>query len=122
MDMLEFSRKNRRDVQMTTLKKRWARIEGVLRETYLSKDVPVLDDSWQDKVMRDVRRLGPLNKEMAFFPQFEMLVWRLAPAVSILIVSLAAAMIGYDFSPQYEVAQVFFSGPVEYTLASIIGI
>jgi len=107
---------------MATLKKRWARIEGVLREAYLSKGGPVLDDSWQDKVMRDVRRLGPLNKKMAFFPQFELLVWRLAPAVGILIVSLATAMIGYDFSPQYEVAQVFFSEPVEYMMASIIGI
>jgi hypothetical protein len=74
-----------------------------LRSAYLSREKEGIGDDWPLKVMRRVREIGPVTIP-GFWPDFEQLVWRLAPVSGILVLAVAVLLllnIGSGFSDDY---------------------
>ena len=93
------------------------RLEKILIEEYGRKRKVKISKVWQTKVMSHIQRMGPVKKakqnNLLFFDQ---VVWRLAPAASILILILATFMLSLDFISEYEMAKIFMDDPIEFSL------
>jgi len=105
---------------MTSMKDDRSKLDKALKKTYCAKKEVLLDEGWQMRVMHDIRKTKPLNTPNSV-PVFTQFIWRLAPVACILILILAMGLAGLDFSPEYELAQVFFGDPIEFTTALILG-
>ncbi len=77
-------------------------LKKALRRAYLSREQEVIEDHGQFQVMRRVRAIGPISVK-GFWPDFERVVWRLAPVSCMLILALSILFgrIGTDFSSDY---------------------
>ncbi|MCK9274880.1 MAG: hypothetical protein M0P57_07310 [Syntrophales bacterium] len=74
---------------------------------------------WRMEVMSHVRRLElPAQKNAVSF--FNERLWRLTPALCLLIVMLTAAVAAVDMSMEREVMQFFAADPVEFTVAQLM--
>ena len=74
-----------------------------LRRAYLSREKEETGGDWALKVMKRVRVIGPVTTP-GFWPDFERLVWRLAPVSGILVLAVAILLllhIGSGFSDDY---------------------
>jgi len=58
----------------------------------------IIPPDWQANLMRDIRAIGPLTREKFIGPLFYDLVWRLAPAMSILLAVLITGVFTMDLS------------------------
>lgn len=58
----------------------------------------VIPLDWQAGLMRQIRAIGPLAREKSAFFLFQDLVWRLAPAMSVLLAILITGMFAMDLS------------------------
>lgn len=77
-------------------------LKKALRKAYLAKETEVSEGQWQDKVMGRVRHIGSLRHVTSFLSAFEHMVWRLAPASALLILSLTVLLLNMDFDPDYD--------------------
>ncbi|HOP47265.1 MAG TPA: hypothetical protein PK874_06345 [Desulfobacteraceae bacterium] len=107
---------------MKFLDKDLKKLEDGLKEAYARKeDIEVeLDSKWETGVMRDIRRLGPVNGGSAFL-FLSKFVWRfstVACSVAVLLL-IYAGFIGID--PIEQIADMYFSAPVELSVAHLIG-
>lgn len=64
-----------------------------MRAAYLSREKESFGDDWPFKVMKRVRGIGPIAAR-GFWPDFERLVWRLAPLNTVLVLALALLVLG----------------------------
>ena len=76
---------------------------------------------WTMDVMREIRRIGPLNAQVNPFLFFERVVWRFSTAACaiILLLSVYAGVTGWN--PVDEMMAQFLSNPVEFTVAQALG-
>jgi hypothetical protein len=77
-------------------------LQKALHDAYLSREKEGAGDGWPLKVMRRVREIGPITIR-GFWPDFERLVWRLAPVSGVLVLALVFLFldIGSGFSSDY---------------------
>jgi len=73
-----------------------------LRSAHLSREKDETGGDWPFRVMKRVREIGPVTIP-GFWPDFEKLVWRLAPVSGILVLALVFLFlnIGSGFSDDY---------------------
>jgi len=79
------------------------RFRKALQDAYLFREKQGIGDDWPLKVMRRVREIGPVTLP-GFWPDFEQVVWRLAPVSGILVLAVAILLllnIGSGFSDDY---------------------
>lgn len=99
------------------------KLEDTLRAAYHEKEnIEIgVGSRWRMDVMRDIRRLGPLNTKnnpLLFFNQF---VWRFA-TVACMIILILSVYVGFTgFNPTTEIADMFLDDPVEFTLVQAFG-
>lgn len=98
------------------------RLEKALTTAYHEKESPEVNESWQMKVMSNIRKLGPLNAKTDSLMLFEQVVWRFAPVACLLILTLTAFMINLDFIPAYEMTKISMNDPIELTFAQLWGL
>jgi hypothetical protein len=98
------------------------RLTNILRQAYLGKERVEVGDQWQNSVMIRIRQMGPLASAPSFLPTFERLVWRLAPAASLLTLALAALSIATDFIVEYDLFQLLLNAVEDSALAHLFGV
>ena len=72
-------------------------LKKAFRDTYAAKEREETGDGWQLRVMKRVRRIGPLAPASNFLPAFEHFVWRLAPVSCLLVIALTLLLMNIDF-------------------------
>ncbi len=96
------------------------RLLSVWQRVYLSREIITVGDQWQTAVMRRIRLIGPFGYRPGFTELFEQMVWRLAPAMSLLVIALVVVFLvsgltqGNDFL-------AFLNDPEEVDLAQLLG-
>jgi len=98
------------------------RLTNILRQAYLGKERFEVGDQWQSGVMAAIRQMGPVESTPRFLPTFEHLVWRLAPATSLLALGLAALSITIDFVVEYDLFQLLLNAIEDSALTHLFGV
>lgn len=93
------------------------KFQKMLVEAYQTCGHGDVSPHWRRDLMRKVRAIGPLNRQKSTGPLFQDLVWRLAPAMSILLLILITGMFTMDFSFLQE---TFMEDPVAVIYNGII--
>ena len=95
------------------------RLKEALRRAYQAREQASIenDELWRMNVMSHIRRLEPADGRTTAAALFTHYLWRLTPAVCVLIIMLSLAVMAVDFSPENEVMQFFINDPVEFTVA-----
>ncbi|MBD3305044.1 hypothetical protein GF348_01630, partial [candidate division KSB3 bacterium] len=103
---------------MKFLQKNYQRLEDALRAAYLQQEATEveLDHRWQTDVMRDIRRLGPLNASREVFQMVNRVVWRFATVACVIALLLAGYAGVNGWNPVEEVSALFLNDPVEFTV------
>jgi len=94
------------------------KVINTLKTAYHDHDTPEVNGQWQQDVMRDIRRLGPLHQEAngyAFFGQF---LWRAAPVISMLILIVGGLVANLDVMAEYELGNLLIDDSVTTTIDS----
>ena len=94
----------------------------ILRQAYQGKERLEVGMQWQNRVMIAIRQIGPVGSARPFMPTFEHLVWRLAPATSLLTLVLAALSVAMNVVVEYDLFQLFLNAIEESALAHIFGV
>jgi len=99
---------------MKSIDKLHSRLRAGLAAVYRSKGAGAgpLDDRWQQNVMRSVRQIGPIRKNIAELLGFGRLVWRLAPAALFLMIILAVLIVRTDKTLELQIASRMVGEPV----------
>ena len=92
----------------------------VWQRVYLSRENIIVGDQWQTAAMRRIRLIGPLNSRTGFMELFEQMVWRLAPATSLLAIALIVVFLISGLSQGNDFL-AFMNDPQELDLAQLIG-
>ena len=98
------------------------RLTNILRQAYMGKERFEVGDQWQGSVMARIRQMGPVASAPSFLPTFEHLVWRLAPATSLLTLALAALALATDFIVEYDLFQLLLNAVEDSALARLFGV
>lgn len=77
---------------------------------------------WQQDVMRDIRRIGPLNLQTNPAQIFNQLIWRFATAACVLVLFLSVYAGINGWNPLDELNAQFFNNPVEFTVSQAFGV
>lgn len=72
---------------------------------------------WQMDVMRDVRRIGPLNRQGNALRIFDQFVWRFATAACAIVLCLAVYAGVTGWNPLDDLNAQFFNNPAEFAVA-----
>lgn len=75
---------------------------------------PEIDISqiWQQNTMRTIRGIGPLKQDIPMGLPFQELVWKMAPALCILLAILITGMFSMDLSFESLINDSFINAPV----------
>jgi hypothetical protein len=87
---------------------------------YREKEKIEVGNQWQRDVMGRIRDIGPIQARSTYLFEFEQLVWRFAPVACAIIVVLAVGIIQFDFTAEYELANIFFDHSIELTALEFI--
>lgn len=98
------------------------RFTEVLKQAYRGKERLEVGVLWQNRVMAAVRQMGPVGSMQSFLPTFEHVVWRLAPAASLLTLGLAALSIVMEATFEYDLFQLFLNAIEDSALAHMFGL
>jgi hypothetical protein len=92
----------------------------VWQRVYRSREIITVGDQWQTAAMRRIRLIGPLNSRTGFVELFEQMVWRLAPATSLLVIALVVVFLVSGLTQENDVL-TFLNDPEELDLAQLLG-
>jgi hypothetical protein len=98
------------------------KLTQILRQAYQGKERLEVGMQWHNRAMAAIRQMGPVGSAASFLPTFEHLVWRLAPATSLLMVGLAALSVAMDVVYEYDLFQLFLNVIEDSALAHIFGV
>jgi hypothetical protein len=96
----------------------------ILKAAYSQRDQgPVeLGTRWEQDLMRNIRRIGPLNVRANPLRIVDQLVWRFATAACALVLMLAVYAGVNGWNPLNELNAHYFNNPVEFTVAQAFGV
>ncbi len=95
------------------------RLKKVLVSTYFEKEDDAAGDGLRNKVMADVRKIGPLNGKDNFFRLFDQFVWRFVPAACAIIVILTVYLFNSDFISEYDMSMLFINDPIDVAVVQL---
>ena len=106
---------------MKSSKQNEQKLQEALRAAYFQKEKHVVGSRWKMDAMQDIRRLGTLNVKTTPLSFVDHFVWRFA-TVTCLVALMLSVYIGFTgWNPIDDVAGMFLSNPVEFTVAQSIG-
>lgn len=108
---------------MTSSEKQTQRLQEFLKSAYWSKEsVEVeLNARWRMDLMREIRRLGPLNAPFNPFVMFNRVVWRFAEAACVVALVMTVYVGFTGWNPVDEIASLYLANPVEFTVSQVLG-
>ena len=106
---------------MKFLDKHFKNLEHALRAAYLAKEHVEVGNRWRVDVMRDIRRLGPLNVKTIPALFVNHFVWRFATVACLAALVLSVYVFSTGFNPLDEITNVFLGDPVNFTLTQVLG-
>ena len=100
------------------------RVWRMLKAAYSQKDEEPFEfgNRWQQDLMRDIRRIGPLTAKMNPLGIADRLVWRFATAACAFALILAVYVGFTGWNPLEELNAQYFKNPVEFTVAQAFGV
>ena len=75
-------------------------------------DTPEVGGKWQQDVMRDIRRLGPLRPAANGYALYAQFMWRAVPVISMLILLIGGLVANLDVMAEYELANLLIDDSV----------
>ena len=96
-------------------------LRKALLGAYLSREKEGVGHDWRLKVMRRVREIGPMTIP-GFWPDFEQVVWRLAPVSGILVLALALLFLNIGSGFSYDYLGVVTSELDQPTMGELLGL
>lgn len=91
------------------------KVIDVLKTAYHAKEAIEVGGQWQQNVMRDIRRLGPLGSASNNAVFLAQLLWRAAPAVCMVILIIGAIVIKLDYMSDFELGNLLTEDPFAST-------
>lgn len=92
------------------------RVQQTLAAAYREKEAGVVPDGWQQKVMRRVRAMPAPTRLARLLDDLAGLSWRFAAAACVLVLVLSAVALQGGFQTEYEMASLFLSDPLDFSL------
>lgn len=83
----------------------------ILKMAYHEKEKVEVGAQWHQKVMRDIRHLGPLCSDMNGYALFDRFFWRVAPVICLVMLIIGALAINVDFMSELELSSLFTDDP-----------
>jgi hypothetical protein len=108
---------------MTRPSNQQQRLLAAFRAAYHERDQQrvKVSQQWHTDVMRDIRRIGPLNAPGLMVQLLERMAWRFAMAActAVLVLAIYTGFTGWN--PVTEIKTAFLDDPVEFTVAQAFG-
>lgn len=98
------------------------KILTVFKVAHREKARPAVAGSWQQDVMRDIRRQAVAAPEPDDIWVVGLWLWRLAPVTCLLIVIAATLLASQDIIPQYEMATLLMDDPIDSMYVQVMEI
>lgn len=98
--------------------------QKLLQAAYRNRENGNIRESWRTKAMVQIREIGPLPEIGLLKDPFsatrfaERLIWRFSAAACAAVLVLSIYMLQSDYQTEYELASMYLSDPVEYSLAA----
>jgi hypothetical protein len=94
------------------------KVINTLKTAYHDQDTPEVGGQWQQDVMRDIRRFGPLRPEANGYSLYAQFLWRAVPVLSMLILIVGGLVANLDVMSEYELGNLFIDDSVSTTVDS----
>jgi len=94
-------------------------VEQALRESYYDKEQIEVGSRWKMDAMRQIRQAEPLNETATWSFFVNQVGWRFVAAVCTVILAVAVYAGFSGFNPVEELTGLFFTNPVELTVAQM---
>ncbi len=91
------------------------KVINTLKTAYHEKDTVAVNGQWQQNVMRDIRRLGPLRPEANGYALYAQFLWRAVPVISMLILIVGGLVANLDVMAEYELGNLLLEDSVTST-------
>jgi hypothetical protein len=91
----------------------------LIRAYQMQPDISI-SDTWQQNVMREIRRIGPLARRPSFLADLGTSAWRLAPVAGIVLILLIAGGAWFGPSTDTVLADLFLMDPVDFVFGDIL--
>jgi hypothetical protein len=101
-------------------KKDLKKIKKVLAVAYFEKEKLTVDGSWRNKIMANIQDLRPYY-QIGFIEAFQRISWRLAPVACALIILLGIAVSQTNSISDYELVNMMFEDPADYSVLALNG-
>lgn len=99
------------------------RLKEILSAAYRQKEAARVPDGWQQAVMGRIHALPALAWRSRIMNDFAGLSWRFAAAACVLVIMmLSVAAFQGSGQTEYEMARLFISDPLDFSLVQSIGI
>jgi len=99
------------------------RLKEILVTAFREKEAMDIPDGWQQGVMGRIHALPALAWRTRIMDDFAGLSWRFAAAACVLVIMmLSVAALQGSGQTEYEMARLFISDPLEFSLVQSIGI
>jgi len=87
------------------------KVINALKTTYHDHGTPEAGGQWQQNVMREIRRLGPLSRATGDVTFLTQMLWRAVPAVCMLILIIGVFVVNLDFVSDFELGNLLSEDP-----------
>ncbi len=97
------------------------RLHKMLRAAYQQRAAAPIEfaPTWQTDLMRDIRRLDPLNGTERVWQELGRVAWRFSAAACTFVVMLTAYWMWNSGNPLDEAVALYFNDPVQFTVAQV---
>lgn len=92
------------------------RMREILAAAYRKKETALVPDGWQQKVMIRIHAIPALTRRARLIDDLAGLSWRFAAAACVLVLVLSAVAFQGGFQTEYEMARLFISDPLDFSL------
>lgn len=99
------------------------RLKEILSAAYREKEAAHVPDGWQRGVMARIHGIPASARRSRIMDDFAGLSWRFAAAASVLVIVMLS-VVAFQGSGQteYEMARLFISDPLDFSLVQSMGI
>ncbi|MBN1848619.1 MAG: hypothetical protein JW932_08540 [Deltaproteobacteria bacterium] len=101
-------------------KENLAKIKKMLTVAYYEKETVEIGESWKSRVMASIQDLRP-SHQVDFIEVFQRILWRLVPVACGLIILLGIAVSQMNLISDYELVDMMFEDPADYSLLALNG-
>lgn len=99
------------------------RLREILAAAYRQKEAIDIPDGWQREIMGQIHALPAPAGRSWIMDDFAGLSWRFAAAACVLVIMmLSVAALQGSGQTEYEMARLFISDPLEFSLVQSIGV